>query len=61
MPAGYAVDVTPRQSPGLTFRKQLIRGRFGPKLTAVSTARYAVGVAFVTSYDGACPAAELQS
>jgi hypothetical protein len=37
-------------------RKQLTCQYFGRKFTAVSTERYAAGVATVTNYDGAPPA-----
>jgi hypothetical protein len=42
-------------------RKCLTCHHFGRKLLAVSTARYAAGVAIATNYEGRFPAAELHS
>jgi hypothetical protein len=46
----------PQCSLGMDYRRQLTCQHFGQEFTAVSTERYAAGVAIVTDYDGAPPA-----
>jgi hypothetical protein len=56
LPADYAAPIVPPCELSTDHRRQLTCQYFGHKLTAVSTERYAAGVAIVTVYDGAPPA-----